>query len=85
MFDLPALREGMKKLLFRTSFSVRLVAQFLSSSWGVKYLGWTLFLQKMQGLISKVTTDKLLVEIGEIEVLDQNLSAVDLEDLDIRP
>ena len=71
-FDLPLLRQGEKKVLWTTRYSIRIIGQ--SYAQAVKELNIVAghyFWKNIKGLISKRATDKSLVEFGEIEVLDQ--------------
>ena len=71
-FDLPLLRQGEKKVLWTTRYSIRRIGQ--SYQQAIKELNLVagfFFGKNLKGLISKRATDKSLVEFGEIEVLDQ--------------
>ena len=71
-FDLPLLRQGEKKVLWTTRYSIRRIGQ--SYQQAIKELNIVagfFFGKNLKGLISKRATDKSLVEFGEIEVLDQ--------------
>lgn len=71
-FDLPLLRQGEKKILWTTRYSIRAIGQ--SYAQAIKELNIVagyFFGKNLKGLISRRATDKSLVEFGEIEVLDQ--------------
>ena len=70
-FDLPLLRQGEKKILWTTRYSIRAIGQ--SYAQAIKELNIVagyFFGKNLKGLISRRATDKSLVEFGEIEVLD---------------
>ncbi len=71
-FDLPLLRQGEKKILWTTRYSIRAIGQ--SYAQAIKELNIVagyFFGKNLKGLISRRATDDSLVEFGEIEVLDQ--------------
>ena len=75
-FDLPLLKQGEKKILWTTRYSIRAIGQ--SYAQAIKELNIVagyFFGKNLKGLISRRATDDSLVEFGEIEVLDQDVEA----------
>ena len=72
-FDLPLLRQGEKKVLWSTRYSIRTIGQdFDQAIRELNFVAGHYFGKNMKGLISKRATDTSLVEMGEIEVIEDN-------------
>ncbi len=70
-FDLPLLKQGEKKILWTTRYSIRRIGQsYQQALKELNIVAGHYFGKNIKGLISKRATDKSLVEYGEIEVLD---------------
>ena len=69
-FDLPLLRQGEKKVLWTTRYSIRRIGQsYQQALKELNLVAGHYFGKNLKGLISKRATDKSIVEFGEIEVL----------------
>ena len=83
-FDLPLLRTGEKRVVWRTRYSVRSIGQpFDQAVKDLNAVAGHYFGQNLKGLTHKRVTDKSLVEMGEIEVISMEPSIVELGDLDL--
>ena len=73
-FDLPLLRQGEKKVLWTTRYSIRTLGQdFDQALRELNFVAGHYFGKNMKGLISKRASDESLVEMGDIEVVtDEN-------------
>lgn len=70
-FDLPLLKQGEKKVLWTTRYSVRTVGQpYDEALKELNQVAGDYFGKNMKGLISKRATDDSKVEFGDIEVID---------------
>ena len=70
-FDLPLLKQGEKKILWTTRYSIRRIGQpYAQAIKELNIVAGHYFGKNIKGLISKRATDKSLVEFGEIEVLN---------------
>lgn len=70
-FDLPRLKQGGKKVLWTTRYSIRTIGQSYDEA--IKELNTVAgdyFGKNMKGLISKRATDDSKVEVGDVEVLE---------------
>lgn len=77
-FDLPLLREGKKKILWTTRYSVRSIGQsFGEAIEELNVVAGHYFGKNFDHLISKRSTDPSLVEVGEIEVIGAKTGDVD--------
>lgn len=71
-FDLPLLRDGEKKVLWSTRYSIRTIGQpFGEALRELNFVAGHYFGKNMKGLISKRADDKSLVEMGEVEVIER--------------
>ena len=72
-FDLPLLRNhGEKKVLWSTRYSIRTIGQpFDQALKELNFVAGHYFGKHMKGLISKRATDDSLVELGDIEVIEE--------------
>jgi hypothetical protein len=69
-FDLPLLRQGEKKILWTTRYSIRSIGQsFADAIKELNIVAGHYFGKDFDNLISKRSTDPSLVEVGEIEVI----------------
>ena len=69
-FDLPLLRQGEKKVMWSTRYSIRQIGQsYQEALKELNLVAGHFFGKNLEGLISKRATDDSLVEFGEIEVL----------------
>ena len=76
-FDLPLLRnQGEKKVLWSTRYSIRTIGQpFDQALKELNFVAGHYFGKHMKGLISKRATDDSMVEMGDIEVVeDQSIN-----------
>lgn len=72
-FDLPLLRQSEKKVLWTTRYNVRMIGQpFDQAVKELNLVASDYFGKNFDGIISKRVTDDSQVEIGEIEVIDQD-------------
>lgn len=70
-FDLPLLRQGEKKILWTTRYSIRRIGQtYTQAIKELNIVAGYFFGKNLKRLISRRATDDSLVEFGEIEVLD---------------
>ena len=70
-FDLPLLRQGEKEVLWTTRYSIRTMGQpFDQAVRELNLVAGHYFGKNMKGLISKRATDKSMVELGDIEVIN---------------
>lgn len=71
-FDLPRLRHGEKKVLWTTRYSIRTIGQsFDQAIKELNFVAGHYFGKNMKGLISKRADDDSFVEMGDIEVVDE--------------
>lgn len=69
-FDLPLLRQGEKKILWTTRYSIRVIGQsYAQAIKEMNIVAGFFFGKNLKGLISRRATDDSLIEFGEIEVL----------------
>ena len=77
-FDLPAYRNGEKKVLWTTRYSMRAIGQPFDVAIGeLNYVAGNFFGKNLDGLYSRRATDDSEVKIGEIEVLGQEEEETD--------
>lgn len=70
-FDLPLLRKGEKNVLWTTRYSIRTLGQeFDQALRELNFVAGHYFGKNMKGLISKRASDESLVEMGDIEVIN---------------
>ncbi|MCZ6672264.1 MAG: hypothetical protein O7C75_04915 [Verrucomicrobia bacterium] len=74
-FDLPLLRQGEKRVHWTTRYSVRAIGQpFDQSIKELNIVAGDFFGKNLKGLNSKRATDDSNVEVGEIEVIEQEVN-----------
>ena len=72
-FDLPLLKQGEKKVLWTTRYSIRAIGQSYDEAiQELNTVAGHYFGKNMKGLVSKRASDESLVEMGEIEVIEND-------------
>ena len=71
-FDLPAYRNGEKKVLWTTRYSMRAIGQPFDEAMGeLNYVASNFFGKNIDGLNSRRATDEFEVQVGDIEVIGE--------------